>query len=840
MAAERGKGHGSKRSDVTSFLARKGFLFADDLDLGQLDKQFRRPFRLAETKPPVVHKKKKKPQWSALDGPTEQEEEDESLMARMQMTDAEREAETKKEEEKEAEAAKWAEEFDMGRSYGTNNAAYREAFMDSTRYIYSAVERQAQAQRRQLDESGMLDPAKNAVRAESLKRVHLAKQLRLDEMKRKSQRLIEMKGVLAKEGRMEDLPELLAKEEELRMHNRLSLRPSRLPAPTTTIKERRRAALDAHVKRQPPPPVDPHRHDSPRYSTSREGSPDSGRRGSRRNSTQLAGRAAASRKILLLGATTANAMSRERASDDDEVAIIPGAPTPRELAEVEEVFALKRGEIHARAQETLAALSKAAENRDKPANKAPKGAMPTDEDIAAAAGSEAPGAAGPSKAMQEKSKTKDLEEGQDGGAGPQGFAFTTRGEPLSAVRDHPKIVPPVFAPVQVLEQGAGESSPGKGPRQSPRSIAGGTRRTKYLKPDSPALALEEEEEDRGGDTGGKMAVPSRLNPSFASVPGPDQIVLQAADAKFTPRLGMFNREEDLKPVPDSFYHPDGEKLRKGTPDLEGKIGEEFNKVSTTMHVPNFLGEGDLLRLVPTKTQGIDSDLSLGPAPSDGQRTRKPKKTKTKSSVVVEKVPEPEVDQDEEDLTALAAELAQGVSDALSGGREISEGDAEIMKETADGQPPAPIDLGMAQRLEQIWTTLEMPMLDKLGMVVKYSDLGNVAKLEESLEAWADAVEAIQSREEILVKLATAKIRHRQQALGDHDLKGQQELAVLGDDISALEAQVTEVNRECNVYCDRLLNRYEDVATLRGMPYVEDLQCPLEQSLARVTALLNKR
>lgn len=99
MAAERGKGHGSKRSDVTSFLARKGFLFADDLDLGQvirrcrdarfhfcspwlvllhtlhtltdtgggggqLDKQFRRPFRLAETKPPVVHKKKKKPQWS--------------------------------------------------------------------------------------------------------------------------------------------------------------------------------------------------------------------------------------------------------------------------------------------------------------------------------------------------------------------------------------------------------------------------------------------------------------------------------------------------------------------------------------------------------------------------------------------------------------------------------------------------------------------------------------------------------------------------------------------------------------------------------------------------------
>ena len=53
---------------------------------------------------------------------------------------------------------------------------------------------------------------------------------------------------------------------------------------------------------------------------------------------------------------------------------------------------------------------------------------------------------------------------------------------------------------------------------------------------------------------------------------------------------------------------------------------------------------------------------------------------------------------------------------------------------------------------QIWTTLEMPMLDKLGMVVKYSELGNVAKLEESLEAWADAVDSIQRREEVTFPL----------------------------------------------------------------------------------------
>ena len=38
--------------------------------------------------------------------------------------------------------------------------------------------------------------------------------------------------------------------------------------------------------------------------------------------------------------------------------------------------------------------------------------------------------------------------------------------------------------------------------------------------------------------------------------------------------------------------------------------------------------------------------------------------------------------------------------------------------------------------------------------------------------------------------------------GEKDQKQQAELAALGDDVSSLEAEITEVNRECNVYCDR--------------------------------------
>ena len=49
---------------------------------------------------------------------------------------------------------------------------------------------------------------------------------------------------------------------------------------------------------------------------------------------------------------------------------------------------------------------------------------------------------------------------------------------------------------------------------------------------------------------------------------------------------------------------------------------------------------------------------------------------------------------------------------------IPEEDKKVMKTRAEGRAPAPLDDKLAQRLEKVWDALEMPMLEKLGMVVK--------------------------------------------------------------------------------------------------------------------------
>ena len=50
----------------------------------------------------------------------------------------------------------------------------------------------------------------------------------------------------------------------------------------------------------------------------------------------------------------------------------------------------------------------------------------------------------------------------------------------------------------------------------------------------------------------------------------------------------------------------------------------------------------------------------------------------------------------------------------------------------------------------------MPMLDKLGMVVKYSELEHASHLEESLEAWELAASAVLAREKALHELIGIK------------------------------------------------------------------------------------
>ena len=140
-------------------------------------------------------------------------------------------------------------------------------------------------------------------------------------------------------------------------------------------------------------------------------------------------------------------------------------------------------------------------------------------------------------------------------------------------------------------------------------------------------------------------------------------------------------------------------------------------------------------------------MDLGPAPSVGGRKKKPKAKRPTTSV--SEVPS------EEALVALAKDMVSTESLSLgpqSSRIEIPEDDKKLMKTRADGRAPAPLDDKLAQRLEKVWDALEMPMLDKLGMVVKYSELEHVSHLEESLEAWEAAAAAVLAREKALQEL----------------------------------------------------------------------------------------
>mmetsp|Transcript_16304 Transcript_16304/g.25308 ORF Transcript_16304/g.25308 Transcript_16304/m.25308 type:complete len:439 (-) Transcript_16304:89-1405(-) len=371
--------------------------------------------------------------------------------------------------------------------------------------------------------------------------------------------------------------------------------------------------------------------------------------------------------------------------------------------------------------------------------------------------------------------------------------------------------------------------------------ASGKRRTRYLQPDMDRKGqldiLDEYAPQALSTSGGAVAdtlAPITatkgkgavaLNPSFTAIPAPKNVFLQAADTRLTPRLGHIQQEQELKPVEESFYHPDAATLRRGTPDLEDKLGKEFSKASTQLHMPNFLGEGELLQLVPGRDK--TSDLDLGPAP-DGtrkKRARTPKK-KSKKQVVVEAPKDNEEAQPEEDVVVLAKDLIMEESHSLSAEVHIPEEDRKIMAQPSDGKPPAPLDDKMAHKLEEIWETLEMPMLEKLGMVVKYSELQRATHLQDSLEMWKDAADAVRDREDALQKLANRLSHIKWDKQEGEDPSTAAEVKQMKDDIANYSGY-------CSRCVERLMDRYGDVVTYKGMPYQEDLECSLVESLERV-------
>lgn len=171
-------------------LENKGYNFAEELDLGLLDKQFRKPFPLAETE--AAPKKKKRRQADPF-GEHDEDQNDDDMDAglvatsRALKTDAEREREEQLREERAREARQWDNEFSIRRNVDRgSNALLRDQFVVATKKEYTAIQDTTQRYYAHLDQVGIIDSKYNQIRATAFKRVILAKKLKMDEIKGRS------------------------------------------------------------------------------------------------------------------------------------------------------------------------------------------------------------------------------------------------------------------------------------------------------------------------------------------------------------------------------------------------------------------------------------------------------------------------------------------------------------------------------------------------------------------------------------------------------------------------------------------------------------------------------
>jgi hypothetical protein len=147
-------------------LSNKGYSFAEDLDLGLLDKQFRRPFALAETQAPPKTKKKRRIQDPFDDDDENGDERDSGmeLPSRGLKSEAEREREEQLREEKAREARQWDSEFCIRRRVDRgSNALLCDQFLTDTKSMYSSIKERTQEYHAELNQKGVFDSRANQV-----------------------------------------------------------------------------------------------------------------------------------------------------------------------------------------------------------------------------------------------------------------------------------------------------------------------------------------------------------------------------------------------------------------------------------------------------------------------------------------------------------------------------------------------------------------------------------------------------------------------------------------------------------------------------------------------------
>lgn len=129
------------------------------------------------------------------------------------------------------------------------------------------------------------------------------------------------------------------------------------------------------------------------------------------------------------------------------------------------------------------------------------------------------------------------------------------------------------------------------------------------------------------------------------------------------------------------------------------------------------------------------------------------------------------------------------------------------------------------RLEKVWSSLEMPDSLKLDMAIKYSCNEFYIKLNEAITRWEKITELILKREELL-----SKLEKFERAASDPNRffqKGQKRSSVIrlkeAQQRSFFYKRIDQLDGEIKYELQYIKDNFKDIITYRGRPYQDKMK-----------------
>ncbi|XP_019626876.1 PREDICTED: coiled-coil domain-containing protein 87-like isoform X3 [Branchiostoma belcheri] len=161
----------------------------------------------------------------------------------------------------------------------------------------------------------------------------------------------------------------------------------------------------------------------------------------------------------------------------------------------------------------------------------------------------------------------------------------------------------------------------------------------------------------------------------------------------------------------------------------------------------------------------------------------------------------------------------------SGSRTTTAGTSKKSGEGEAKETEKPVDLTAQERLEKVWSDLQMPDGQKLDMAIKYSSDAYISKLPESIKAWEKATCLILKREAALSQLE----RFERQASDPNRFF---ERGYRGSSVARMEEskQRTELLRRLDVLdkkagdaVKKVAKNFQDSISFQGRPYMDKMK-----------------